>query len=192
MARSKWCQNFLELTSSKNVEIIIYKQKSAFYIQGVPKVRFSNFMHSNFWSKLYFYMKFLEDVYFCTEYMYSEFQWLACAFWFFITFCSRCGVKWDTVCRPTDDPFWAFLSPGAQEPVHPQTIFVYFRQLKNILYVLGIHPKKIIIPASFHSKAFVLLYKFETSWALLGRLIKQRFFLPSQGPLIFNILNSFS
>ena len=79
-------------------------------------------------------------------------------------------MKWDTVCRPTDDPFWAFLSPGAQEPVHPQTIFVYFRQLKNILYVLGIHPKKIIIPASFHSKAFVLLYKFETSWALIGRL----------------------
>ena len=81
-------------------------------------------------------------------------------------------MKWDTVCRPTDDPFWAFLSPGAQEPcpVHPQTIFVYFKQLKNILYVLGIHPKKIIIPASFHSKAFVLLYKFETSWALLGRL----------------------
>ena len=79
-------------------------------------------------------------------------------------------MKWDTVCRPTNDPFWTFLSPGAREPVHPQTIFVYFRQLKNILYVLGIHPKKIIIPASFHSKAFVLLYKFETSWALLGRL----------------------
>ena len=35
---------------------------------------------------------------------------------------------------------------------------------------LGIHPKRIIIPASFHSKAFVLLYKFETSWALIGRL----------------------
>ena len=52
----------------------------------------------------------------------------------------------------------------------PKTIFVYFRQLKNILYVLGIHPKKIIIPASFHSKAFVILCKFETSWALIGRL----------------------
>ena len=89
---------------------------------------------------------------------------------FFITFCSRCGMEWNTACRPTDDPFWAFLSPGAQEPVHPQTIFVYFRQLKNILYVLGIHPKKIIIPASFHSKAFVILCKFETSWALIGRL----------------------
>ena len=37
-------------------------------------------------------------------------------------------------------------------------------------YILGIQPKKIIIPAPFHSKAFVLLYKFETSLALIGRL----------------------
>ena len=51
---------------------------------------------------------------------------------------------------------------------NPQTTFVYFRQLKK--YILGIHPKKIIILAPFHSKAFVLLYKFETSWALIGRL----------------------
>ena len=26
----------------------------------------------------------------------------------------------DTACRPTDDPFSAFLSPGAQEPVQHQ------------------------------------------------------------------------
>ena len=43
-------------------------------IQGVPKVCSSNFMHYNFWSKLYFYMKFLEDVYFSNKYMCSEFQ----------------------------------------------------------------------------------------------------------------------
>ena len=43
-------------------------------LQGVPKVRSSNLMHYNFWSKLCFYMKFLEDVYFSTEYMHSEFQ----------------------------------------------------------------------------------------------------------------------
>ena len=43
-------------------------------IQGVPKVRSSNLMHYNFWSKLCFYMKFLEDVYFSTEYMHAEFQ----------------------------------------------------------------------------------------------------------------------
>ena len=42
-------------------------------LQDVPKVRSSNFMHYNFWSKLYFYMKFL-DVYFYIEYIYSEFQ----------------------------------------------------------------------------------------------------------------------
>ena len=88
-------------------------------IQGVPKVLSSNFMHYTFWSKLYFYMKFLEDVYFSIKYMYSESQWLACPFCFFITFCSRCGMKWDTACWPTNDPFWAFLSPGAQDPVQP-------------------------------------------------------------------------
>ena len=37
-------------------------------IQGVPKVHSSNFMHYNFWSKLYFYMKFLENVYFSMTY----------------------------------------------------------------------------------------------------------------------------
>ena len=43
-------------------------------LQGVPKVRSPKFMHHNFSSKLYFYMKLLEDVYFSIEYMYSEFQ----------------------------------------------------------------------------------------------------------------------
>ena len=43
-------------------------------IQGVPKVRSSNFMHYNVLSKLYFYIKFLADVYLPIEYMYSEFQ----------------------------------------------------------------------------------------------------------------------
>ena len=41
-------------------------------LQGVPKVRSSNFMHYNFWS--WNCMKFLEDVYFSIEYIYSEFQ----------------------------------------------------------------------------------------------------------------------
>ena len=49
-----------------------------------------------------------------------------------------------------------------------QTHLIQFRQLKK--YILGIHPKKIIIPAPFHTKAFVLLYNFKTSWALIGRL----------------------
>ena len=40
-------------------------------IQGVPKVRSSKFMHHDFWSKPYFYMKLLDDVYFSVEYTYS-------------------------------------------------------------------------------------------------------------------------
>ena len=50
--------------------------------------------------------------------------------------------------------------------------------------------KKVDHPGLLPQQGFVLLYKFETSWALLGRL--SRGLLPSQGPLILNILNSFS
>ena len=95
------------------------KVKQSCDVQGVPKVCSSNFMQYNFWSKLYFYMKLLEDVYFSIKNMYSEFQLLACPFCFFITFCSGWGMNWDTACRPKDDPFLAFLSPGAQDPVQP-------------------------------------------------------------------------
>ena len=52
----------------------ILKLENIGNLQGVPKVGSSNFIHYNFWSKLYFYMKFLEDVYFSIEYIYSEFQ----------------------------------------------------------------------------------------------------------------------
>ena len=77
-------------------------------------------------------------------------------------------MKWDRACRPTDDPFWAMLSPGAQEPVHPQTLFVYFRQLKK--YILG-PSKKDNNPGLLPQQGFwILLYKFETSWALLSRV----------------------
>ena len=139
-------------------------------LQGVPKVRSSNFMHYNFSSKLNFYLKFLEDVYFTIENIYSEFQLLAYPFCFFITFCSRCGMKWNTACRPTDDPYWALLSPGAQEPVQPpNNICLLQAAEKNI----GHSFKKDNHP--FHSKAFVLLYKIETSWALLGRLSRACF-----------------
>ena len=93
-------------------------------------------------------------------------------------------MKWDTACRPTDDPFWAFLSPSAQEPVQPpNNICLVLAAEKNIY--IGHSSKKDNHP--FHSKAFVLLYKFETSWVLLGRLCRIFFFFfwPSQGPLIF-------
>ena len=96
---------------------------------------------------------------------------------FFIRFCSHCGMKWDTACRPTDDPFWAFLSPSAQEPVQPpNNICLVLAAEKNIY--IGHSSKKDNHP--FHSKAFVLLYKFETSWALLGRL-SSGFFLAISG-----------
>ena len=84
-------------------------------------------MHYNSWSKLYFYIKFLElKMYISlTSTCIQNFS-----NWLFITFCSRCGMKWYTACRPTDDPFWVFLSPGAQEPVQTSnnTFFI------NILY----------------------------------------------------------
>ena len=138
-------------------------------LQGVPKVRSSKFMHHSFWSKLHFYMKLLEDVYFSIEYMYSEFQLLACPFCFWITFCSRCCMKWDTACRPTDDPFWAFLSPGAQGPVQPpNNICLVYRQLEKNIFWAFIQKRSSSRPLP--QQDFVLLYKFETSWALRGRL----------------------
>ena len=49
----------------------------------------------------------------------QNFSYWHALFVFLITFFSRRCMKWDTACRPTDDPFWAFLSPGAQGPVQP-------------------------------------------------------------------------
>ena len=48
-------------------------------------------------------------------------------FSFFITCCTSCGMEWDTGCRPTDDPFWTFLSLGAQA-APKQYLLVYFGQ----------------------------------------------------------------
>ena len=89
---------------------------------------------------------------------------------FFIIFYSRCGMEWDTGCRPTDDPFWAFFitwCAGASSTLK-QYLFSLGSWKKK--HILGIYPRKIIILGPFYSKAFVLLYKFETSRALLGRL----------------------
>ena len=69
--------------------------------------------------------------------------------------------------------FQIFYHLVRRSQFNPQTIFGWFS--------LGIHPKKIIIPVPFHSKAFVLLYKFETRWALLGRLSRSFFFLAISG-----------
>ena len=51
-------------------------------------------------------------------------NWHALFVFLSITFCSHCGMEWDTVCKPTDHPFLAFLSPGAQEPVHLTPILI--------------------------------------------------------------------
>ena len=90
--------------------------------------------------------------------------WHALFVFFFITFCSRCGMKWDTACRPTNDPFWAFLSPGAQDPVQPPNNIYLFRQLKKNYF--GHSSKKDNHPGPLPLQGFVILYKFETSWAL--------------------------
>ena len=76
--------------------------------------------------------------------------------------------------------------------LNPKQYLFTFGSWKNI-YILGIHPRKIITPVPFYSKAFVLPQKFETSWALLGRLSRGFFLvLPSQGPPILNIRSLFT
>ena len=59
--------------------------------------------------------------------------------------------------------------------LNPKQYLFTFGSWKNI-YILGIHLRKIITPVPFYSKAFVLPQKFETSWALLGRLSRGFFF----------------
>ena len=52
------------------------------------------------------------------------------------------------------------LSPGTQEaPFPPDSIIFFIKQLKKLF--LPFIQKKVIIPASLHCKALVLLYKFE-------------------------------
>ena len=87
-------------------------------------------------------------------------------------------AAWSGIQRldPQMIPFELFYHLVRTSQFSPQTIFVWFRQLKNIY--IGHSSKKDNHP--FHSKAFVLLYKFETSWALLGRL-SSAFFLAISG-----------
>ena len=94
-------------------------------IQGVPKVCSSKFMHHNVWSKLYFYMKLLEDVYFSIEYMYSEFQLLACSFCFFLSH-SVAVAAWSGIqlVDPQMIHFELLYHLLRQGQFNPQTIFV--------------------------------------------------------------------
>ena len=60
------------------------------------------------------------------------------------------------------------------------------RWKKKIYYIFwAFIQKKIIIPVSFHSKDFVLLYKFEKSWSLLRGLSRSFFALSGASNLRF-------
>ena len=84
--------------------------------------------------------------------------------------------------------FALFKSPGAQL-IHstPNNICLVYTQLKK--NILGIHPKRIIFLAPFHSNAFVILYKFETSRALIDRLSRGLFAISGASKtLLFGLL----
>ena len=106
------CQTY-PWTGWEQTEYDFFSWKDNFkIIQGVPKVRSSNFMRYNFWSKLYFYMKFLKYVPYSIEYLCSEVQLSASPLcFFFITFSSVAvlGEISHVACRAPDDSFWAFL-----------------------------------------------------------------------------------
>ena len=116
-------------------------------------------MHNNFWSKLHFYMKFLKYVSYSIEYLCSEVQLPASPLCFLshsVAVAALSEIS-HVACRALDDSFWAFLSSTMQEPLRPPN---------NIFWALI--QEKMIILSPFHSKAIVLLYKFETSWTFLG------------------------
>ena len=140
----------------------------------------------NFWSKLYFYLKFLEDVYFTIENMYQMFSYwhtlFVCLF-FFIRFCSRCGMKWNTACRPQMIHFELFFitwCAGARS-APTQYLFSLGSWKKKKTYIC-IHPKKIIISST------AIWDELGVTWQTIGRV-----FLAISGASNFlNILNSFS
>ena len=118
----------------------------------------------------------LEDVYFSTEYMYSEFQLLACPFCFFAFLSHSVAVAaWSGIqlVDPQMIHFELFYQPVRKGQFNPQTIIVYFRKLEKIYF--GHSSKKDNHSGLLPQQDFVLLYKFETSWALLGRLSRGLF-----------------
>ena len=80
-----------------------------------------------------------------------------------------------------------FTIAGVKKIVRYTEVFVIQKFVISRFHcILGIRLKKIIIPAFFHSKAFILLYKFKTSWALLGGL--SRGFFTISGASNFKLL----
>ena len=125
--------------------------------------------------------------------MYSEFHWLACPFLFFVffTFCSRCGMKWDTAFGSTLSFFITWCAVSSSTP--KQNLFGLGSWKK---YILGIHPKKIIIPAPFHIKAIrVMKYKkyvagkYTRARAPLARKYTNRIFESKDGTTSMKIVN---
>ena len=104
---------------------------------------------------------------------------MACPFWFLSH--SVAVVVWSGIQRvdPQMNRLELFYHPVHRSQFNPQTIFVSLGGWKKNM--LDIHRKKIIILIPFHSKAFVLLYKFETSWALLGRRSRSCVFFAISG-----------
>ena len=112
---------------------------------------------------------------------------------FFITFCSRCGISWCGTRRvdPQMIHFELFYHLVHRNQLNPKQYLFTFRSWKKKFG--GIHLRKIITAVPFYSKAFVLPQKFETCWALLDRLSRGFFLvLPSQGPPILNIRSLFT
>ena len=100
-------------------------------------------------------------------------------------------MVWDTACRPTDDPFWAVLSPGAQEPVQPPN---------NICSLSAAEKKKFRHSSKKDNHPGPLLQQgFCTSpencdeLSVAGQTVIAVFFsvLPSQGPPVLNIRTLF-
>ena len=133
-------------------------------LQGVPKVRSSNFLHYNFWLDQNFISRRCLLLYRVHVFRISV---------TFMTFCSCCSMECDTAGHR-----WSilsfFITWCARQISTPKQYLSRLGIWKT--YILGFHREKIIILAPLHSKATVLLQKFETSWALLGRLCRGFFF----------------
>ena len=89
---------------------------------------------------------------------------------------------------------WAFLSPGAQEPVYPQTIFVYFTRLKKI-YIGHLSEEDNhldLLPQQGFYTSSQIWDQLGVTWQTKQRGFFCHGFFFCQGPLISNILNSFS
>ena len=99
-----------------------------FTVQGVPKFR------SSFWSKLYFYMKFLKDIYSLSSTCIQNFNnWYAL---FIFLSHSVAVAAWSGMQRvdPQMIHFGLFYHLVRGIQFNPQTIFVSFRQLKKIYF----------------------------------------------------------